>query len=209
MLSSLHFKLTGVWDRCSSCLSVACSRMCENGATLKSDSCTCGCADGYGGDNCESESLHTTPMYSFIWPLHKHWRSSQVNCGHIISHSPVTQPTTGDLPGPCVPLKTHKMPAAWFMTMQIATNCLIAVGIISCMYTCSRAYFWEYRTPLHLTNVRPFQIRHYPTTSNQCEAFFQIRHSSPGDTFGKSTSAPIFIIIMHISILLLLQWKTE
>ena len=29
--------------------------MCENGATLKIDSCTCGCADGYGGDNCGGE----------------------------------------------------------------------------------------------------------------------------------------------------------
>ena len=41
--------------------------MCENGATLKNNGCTCGCANGYGGDNCESEStLHTTPIIIFM-----------------------------------------------------------------------------------------------------------------------------------------------
>ena len=152
MLSSLYFKLTRVWDWCSFCLSVVCSRSCANGATLKSESCICSCADGYSGDNCGGEY---TAYHSYIF-LHlatpqmlkirmqycvtncphlprisytavslnaqRHlgldcWleRSPLVNSDHIISHSTVAQPTTGDLPGPYVPLKTTRcqQPDSW------------------------------------------------------------------------------------------------
>ena len=34
-----------------------CNRMCQNGGTLAEASCTCDCADGFSGDNCESECI--------------------------------------------------------------------------------------------------------------------------------------------------------
>ena len=33
----------------------ACSRMCQNGGTLDSGTCTCSCVGGFNGSNCESE----------------------------------------------------------------------------------------------------------------------------------------------------------
>ena len=40
-----------------------CSRMCQNEGTLDEETCTCTCADGYSGDNCESE-------YNYVRMLH-------------------------------------------------------------------------------------------------------------------------------------------
>ena len=35
----------------------ACALTCMNGGTLNETTCTCDCADGYSGDNCESECI--------------------------------------------------------------------------------------------------------------------------------------------------------
>ena len=34
-----------------------CSRICINGGSLDEENCTCACADGYSGDNCESKPI--------------------------------------------------------------------------------------------------------------------------------------------------------
>ena len=34
---------------------LACSRTCQNGGTLDAGTCTCSCASGFSGANCESE----------------------------------------------------------------------------------------------------------------------------------------------------------
>ena len=36
---------------------LACSRMCQNGGTLDPGTCTCSCAGGFSGANCESEYI--------------------------------------------------------------------------------------------------------------------------------------------------------
>ena len=35
---------------------VACSKTCLNGGTVDTSSCTCNCAKGYTGEECESEA---------------------------------------------------------------------------------------------------------------------------------------------------------
>ena len=35
----------------------ACSRTCQNGGSLNGTTCTCNCADGYSGPNCESKCI--------------------------------------------------------------------------------------------------------------------------------------------------------
>ena len=37
--------------------SSACHKMCQNGGTLNESTCTCDCANGFGGDDCESECI--------------------------------------------------------------------------------------------------------------------------------------------------------
>ena len=37
----------------------ACSRVCQNGGILDVGTCTCACADGYSGANCEGELIST------------------------------------------------------------------------------------------------------------------------------------------------------
>ena len=44
---------------------LACSRMCQNGGTLDTGTCTCSCASGFSGDNCESECI-TRYLYELI-----------------------------------------------------------------------------------------------------------------------------------------------
>lgn len=39
----------------SLCSDSDCIRECQNGGTLDSGACTCDCAGGFGGANCESE----------------------------------------------------------------------------------------------------------------------------------------------------------
>ena len=34
-----------------------CSRVCQNEGALNNETCMCDCADGYSGDNCESEYI--------------------------------------------------------------------------------------------------------------------------------------------------------
>ena len=43
----------------SPCLSsiTVCSRMCQNGGSLDEGNCTCACAGGFSGPNCQSEFI--------------------------------------------------------------------------------------------------------------------------------------------------------
>ena len=36
---------------------LACSQMCHNKGTLNPENCSCSCASGFSGDNCESECI--------------------------------------------------------------------------------------------------------------------------------------------------------
>ena len=41
--------------------------MCQNGGTLDAGTCTCSCASGFSGDNCESECIMTcVSQFSYI-----------------------------------------------------------------------------------------------------------------------------------------------
>ena len=59
-----------IWTACKTkmsvfqfCHAVVCSRTCLNGGTVDTSSCTCNCAKGYTGEECESE------LFTSLWLL--------------------------------------------------------------------------------------------------------------------------------------------
>ena len=58
----------------------ACHKMCQNGGTLNESTCTCDCANGFGGDDCESECIANwvpVMLLSRICIFVEKWRAVQ------------------------------------------------------------------------------------------------------------------------------------
>ena len=47
-----------------------CSRMCMNGGVLDEGNCTCDCAGGFSGPNCEGQCIGESQLYRNSAQLH-------------------------------------------------------------------------------------------------------------------------------------------